>query len=64
MLSRGMEAGGSTLCALPLPHSSLTVSLRREVIPFPGTLIFEAAAGDTSTLPGSGDQRGLCLRVS
>lgn len=33
-LLSGMEAGGSSICALLLPHSSLVVSPRKEGIPF------------------------------
>ena len=39
-------------------------SLRRELIPFSGPPIFEAATGDVSTFSDSGDQREVCLQLS
>lgn len=58
-----MEASEYNLCALPLPCSSSLVSSRKELIPFYVAQIFVAAPGNTSAMPGFGDQWGLCSQV-
>ena len=45
--SADTEAGGCCLCALPLPHSGLPVSARKELVPSPGTSIFVTASQGT-----------------